>query len=201
MELGKITTRRMSVTELTPADYNPRIMDDRARQGLSNSIDTFGLVQPVIYNERTGNVVGGHQRLYDIVNKGVMETDVVVVDLPPSKEKALNIALNNSNIAGEFTDGLQDLLDEMDVQLKEDLLLDTLELEDKDFDPSKEWEGMPEFENEDETAWQSIHIHFSSEKAIDLFAKLINQPITKKTKTLWFPKEDRKNNTKAYVKE
>lgn len=141
--IGEVFLQRMSVDDLKPADYNPREMSDKAREGLSNSINTFGLLQPIIWNKRTGNVVGGHQRLYDIINKGATETDVVVVDLPLIKEKALNISLNNSAIAGEYTDGLQDLLDEIDNGLKERLMLDTLEIPD--------WESLPELGDEQDT--------------------------------------------------
>ena len=112
--IGHIHLERMSIEQLKPADYNPRTMTDRARTGLSNSIESFGLVQPIIYNKRTEHVVGGHQRLYDIIQKGATETDVVVVDLPEIKEKALNIALNHSGIAGDFeTEKLESLLQEI----------------------------------------------------------------------------------------
>ena len=51
-------------------------------------------VEPVIWNCRTGNVVGGHQRLKVLVDMGQAEIDCVVVDLDLRREKALNIALN-----------------------------------------------------------------------------------------------------------
>ena len=134
--LGRISIETKDVSELKPAEYNPRSMNDKARQGLSNSIDTFGLVQPVIWNKQTGNVVGGHQRLYDLITKGVETTDFIVVDLSMIKEKALNIALNNTAISGEFTDTLQDLLEELDDEIKKDLMLDHLEI--PEFEPMNE---------------------------------------------------------------
>jgi len=51
-------------------------------------------------NKQTGNVVSGHQRLKVLQAYEVEETQVVVVDLPLSREKALNIALNR--IGGVF---------------------------------------------------------------------------------------------------
>jgi hypothetical protein len=68
-------------------------------------------VQPIIVNERTGNVVGGHQRRKTLVAEGVDETDVVVVDLDVAEERALNVALNNQHISGEFTDDLDAMLE------------------------------------------------------------------------------------------
>lgn len=51
----------------------------------------------------------------------------------------------------------------------------------------KEWEGMPEFANEDLDAYRRILMKFDSEKDIEMFSKLIDCKITDKTKTVWFP--------------
>lgn len=73
---------------------------------------TFGYVEPIVWNSRTGYVVGGHQRLGILRDQGVGEVDVVVVDLPPAKERALNVALNR--ITGTFDDAkLADVLREL----------------------------------------------------------------------------------------
>lgn len=103
----------LKISDLTPADYNPRQIDERALKGLDNSIQRWGLVQPIIFNQRTGNVVGGHQRLAILQTRGETEVDCVVVDLPESEEKALNIALNNKGIQGEFTNEVADILSEL----------------------------------------------------------------------------------------
>lgn len=54
----------------------------------------------------------------------------------------------------------------------------------------KEWQGMPEFIQEDLQPYQTIKIHFETEEDVKEFAKLLNQKITIKTKYLWFPKQD-----------
>jgi hypothetical protein len=74
-----------------------------ALAGLQASVERFGLVEPVVWNRRTGRVVGGHQRLKVLQQMGGETTEGVVVDLPEIEEKALNVALNNPAIAGEFT--------------------------------------------------------------------------------------------------
>jgi hypothetical protein len=53
-------------------------------------------------------------------------------------------------------------------------------------DPNKEWEGMPEFENEPK-AIRTLYIHFATNEDINAFAQLIKQRITDKTKSLWYP--------------
>ncbi len=120
---------KMTVKELQPAPYNPRKISDKALDGLTSSIDRFGLVQPIIWNRRTNRVVGGHQRLKVIQAKKETETDVVVVDLDESEEKALNIALNNHHICGEWTEDVEKLLAEIretSPDVYDDLLLDAL---------------------------------------------------------------------------
>lgn len=94
----------MKISELNRADYNPRKISSKAKSGLSKSIDKFGLLNLIIWNRKTGNVVGGHQRLDILVGKGETEADVVVIDVEPADEVALNIALNNPAVAGEYTE-------------------------------------------------------------------------------------------------
>lgn len=94
---------KKNVDELLPADYNPRKdlkPGDPEYEKLKRSIEQFGYVDPVIWNKRTGCVVGGHQRLKVLKDSGITELECVVVDLPLEKEKALNIALNK--ISGDW---------------------------------------------------------------------------------------------------
>ena len=107
---------KRDVSELKAAAYNPRKdlkPGDAEYEKLKRSIQEFGYVEPVIWNKRTGVVVGGHQRLKVMKDLGFTEVDCVVVDLDESKEKALNIALNK--ISGEWdTDLLTSLLKDLD---------------------------------------------------------------------------------------
>lgn len=128
--VGKVNgfpVRRVIVGALQGADYNPREISDEALEGLSNSTDRFGLVQPIVWNKRTQTIVGGHQRLLTLDPES--ETDVVEVDLSLEEEKALNLALNNPHTSGEFTANLGEILQalEQDVpELAVDLRLDAL---------------------------------------------------------------------------
>jgi hypothetical protein len=95
------------------ADYNPRVIDPIAARSLRESIKETGgiLAGSVSFNARTGNVVGGHQRLsQEDVLKGYVpgspDTDywitVCEVDVPLAEEQALNVRLNNTLLQGEF---------------------------------------------------------------------------------------------------
>jgi DNA modification methylase len=108
--------RTMKLADLVPADYNPRKAlkpGDSEYEKLRRSLEEFGCVDPLIWNERAGRLVGGHQRLTVMRDLGWTDADVSVVDLPDDKEKALNIALNK--ISGEWDmDRLRDLLVELE---------------------------------------------------------------------------------------
>ena len=107
---------KVSVEQLRAAAYNPRKTlkpGDPEYEKLKRSISEFGYVEPVIWNKRTGNVVGGHQRLTVMKDLGATEVDCVVVDLDDQREKALNIALNK--IQGDWDkEKLASLLTEFD---------------------------------------------------------------------------------------
>lgn len=99
----RVETKKIS--DLKPAPYNPRQElkpGDTEYEKLKRSLEEFGYVEPVIWNERTGYVVGGHQRLAVLSGLGVSEIDCVIVDMPEAQEKALNVALNK--ISGSWDD-------------------------------------------------------------------------------------------------
>src|SRR6516162_7486069 len=100
-EIQQPTTVRMAVADLKPSPYNPRRIDDASLHALGESIERFGLVEPIIWNKRSGRVVGGHQRLRVLREANVSDVDVVQVDLDDNDEKALNIALNSPLLEGK----------------------------------------------------------------------------------------------------
>ena len=107
----KTTLKRMLITDLKPADYNPRKISESALKGLSVSLLKFGNVQPIVFNKKTKNVVGGHQRLKILQKQGINEVDVVEVNLTEKEEKTLNLTLNNPHIQGVFDGTLNSLID------------------------------------------------------------------------------------------
>lgn len=129
MNKTDLNIERKLIAELVPAPYNPRTISPEALAGLRASVERFGLVEPVVWNRRTGHVVGGHQRLKALQALGEADTQVVVVDLDEIEEKALNVALNSPAIAGEFTPELHALLAEIEAALPDlsnDLRFDDL---------------------------------------------------------------------------
>jgi ParB-like chromosome segregation protein Spo0J len=101
------------LSELSPAPYNPRKISSDALGRLTKSLSELGNLQPITWNAKTGNIVGGHQRLkcYQALQKD--EVDVWAVWLDEKQEKAANLALNK--LSGEFElPQLKDILEELD---------------------------------------------------------------------------------------
>jgi len=95
---------KKNINELIKAEYNPRRMSIATRKALKRSIEKFGYVEPIVWNVRTGRVVGGNQRLNALKELGFETVDVVEVDLNEEEEKQLNLALNK--ISGEWDEAL-----------------------------------------------------------------------------------------------
>lgn len=95
------------------APYNPRKISESAKKKLRKSLKDFGVLQPVVVNKNTMNIVAGHQRIAamdDISGGTVYEIRVCMVDLTEEQEVKANVILNNTGVMGEFDiDALADL--------------------------------------------------------------------------------------------
>lgn len=90
----------------------------------------------------------------------------------------------------EKTNEPASVLDFMDLDEQE-----RLEIEQKDEKEwQKHWIGMPEFEQEDNPPYKKLIVSFRTKEDYQEFAKLIDQSLTEKTKTIWHPKLDRTEN-------
>lgn len=54
----------------------------------------------------------------------------------------------------------------------------------------KEWEGMPEFEQKDLGAEYSVIVSFKTFEDLVAFSKLVDQKITIRTQSIWYPKQE-----------
>lgn len=82
------------------APYNPRRISDHDLKALRRSLRRFDCVEPIVVNQRTERIVGGHQRVKAAEAEGIATLPVVYVDLDERAEQQLNLALNR--IHGEF---------------------------------------------------------------------------------------------------
>ena len=126
--------KKIKITDIVPARYNPRKISNEEYTKLSNSINEYGLVDPIIINLNNNHIIGGHQR-YDVLlekyingNEDYEELQLIrrgeigwifpkgeltVKDL--NHEKSLNITLNK--IQGEFDNiKLSDLMNDLSIE-------------------------------------------------------------------------------------
>jgi len=126
----------MNRAELKAAPYNPRTIDPDARRRLEASIKEDGLLGGLVWNKRTGNIVGGHQRLdaMDQLHEGPnYSVTVAVIDVDPAREKAINVKLNAQSLQGMYdvaklTDLLHEITGEGGIEL-ESTGMDAFELQ------------------------------------------------------------------------
>lgn len=114
-----LDVEKIKITDIIPSDYNPRIMPENESTKLKNSLETFGLVDPIVINLKNNHIIGGHQR-FDVLIDQHLEDNKIFEELNLIKlgdigwvftdtdlkiesedyEKALNLALNK--ISGEW---------------------------------------------------------------------------------------------------
>lgn len=196
-------TITISRSEIKNAPYNPRIMDAAAKKRLKANIAKHGLVAALTWNKRTGNLVGGHQRLeqLDALEKSKdYDLTVCVVDVDEREEAALNVQLNNPSMQGEWDfDKLANMSEEFDLDLRDDLgftesdidfmfegddrfsqLFDTQEGENMRGDLEKVKEarkkGVENLKERNGINWYTV-IVFENEKDRESFLKEISIPI------------------------
>lgn len=85
---------KKKISDLKPAPYNPRKSNEQQEANLKKSLEKFGVVEPIVFNKRTGYIVGGHFRVRELKKLGYKEVECVIVDLNEDDEKELNIRLN-----------------------------------------------------------------------------------------------------------
>ena len=116
-----------SIDDLSPDPGNPRKISADAAAGLGYSIEEFGDLSGLVWNQRTGELVCGHQRLTQLRKKGATfkggavlldgeRFPVRVVDWTRKKQRAANVEANNPHIGGEF-EGLELVLPEIKLDL------------------------------------------------------------------------------------
>lgn len=102
----KFTIERVHRKQIKNAPYNPRQIGDHERKNLKDNLKEKGLLEPLVWNEETGNLVGGHQRLSILDNLSKTgddyALDMSVVHLSERDEKEQNVFFNNPGAQGTY---------------------------------------------------------------------------------------------------
>jgi len=119
----------IELSKLKPAEYNPRQITKKQVKDLKESIEKFGIVDPLIINS-DNTIIGGHQR-FAILNEASKKVDweyppkvpCVILDLSKEQERELNIRLNKSGGEWDF-----DLLSNFEIEELKDWGFKEIEL-------------------------------------------------------------------------
>jgi hypothetical protein len=112
--------------------------------------------------------------------------------------------MEKNNVVVEETTAYENCIGQKETNHKMITLSDFMEIDDTDQQPEidlsdkewkKHWKGMPEYEQEDNPSYKKIYVSFRNEEDYQEFAKLIDQNLSIKTKSIWYPKLDREANS------
>jgi len=132
---------QVKISDLKPAEYNPRALTKKEAKDLKTSLERFGMVEPIVVNKAKGRenvIIGGHQRFYLWKELGNKTMPVVYVDIPDiEKERELNLRLNKNlghwdwDMLANFDENLlrdvgfvSEELDKLSKPIKEDDLIE-----------------------------------------------------------------------------
>lgn len=185
-------TRKIS--ELIKYPKNPRHLTEKQYNDLKQSLEKFNLVETPAIN-LDNKIISGHMRLkiLSILNNQDYIVDVRCPSrlLTEKEFEELNIRFNKNR--GEWDFDI--LANEFDLEKLKDWGFTDRELHLEGFDIPKdnwkdEWQNMPDFEHEDLEGYKQIKVSFQTKEDMDNFSVLINQKITDKTRSIWFPKAE-----------
>lgn len=187
------------IDELHVWKDNPRKNDGEPVKKVVESIRRFGFASPIVAR-RNGEIIAGHTRYKAAQVLKLDRVPVRYMDLDPAEAHLLALADNKLNEFAKWNDAqvaaiLSDFgLPDADLAGWTSAELDKIAsalagggLNGGANDPQEEWAGMPEFVQEDKTSFRSVIIHFKSQDDVNAFAELIEQKLTDKTKSVWFP--------------
>lgn len=194
LPVAELETERLQLSDVLPHPDNPRIHSPEQIEAIMNSLMLDGYIAGSMGIQRSRRrLYKGHGVYEALQGLRCIEADFVVKDLTdaetlallardnalsdmssndPVKLKAISVELQSMSVPIERMGYTMRQINSMQTQ--------------EPIDPSELWNDMPEFEQED-VVYRSFHIHFSTQKDIDEFAKLIGQKITDKARYIWFP--------------
>jgi len=123
---------KVRLEDVIPIPVNDRFIEHKNLKGLRTSLNEFGMVELPVWNKRTKHLLGGNQKFALLCESGIKDSDMIIVDFPEEEESEINLTLNNPEIQGTFTAGVNDLLRTVEVgnkSLYESLNMDKLQKE------------------------------------------------------------------------
>ena len=197
------------------ATTDPHNVNKHTQRGsglLSNSLRKRGAFRSIASagkGVKTPVVMAGNLTLETAADVGFTEVvnvhvtgnqlvNVVRDDLEPNSAAAIALGLEDNEIGKQSYNPDIDILaavmadPAMQALREEDQMLALLVagMSPQFIDYEKEWEGMPEYKQDDIKTFRSIIIHFDKQEDVDKFDKLLELKLTSKTRWSWYPKKE-----------
>jgi hypothetical protein len=196
--------RNVTITHIKDLNHdgkNARAHTVRNVGMLEQALNEVGAARSIVIDE-DGTVLAGNATMDAAVQAGITRVQVVDADGETliavrrtglTDEQKVKLALFDNRVSdlSEWDAGvLAEIAEEIDLSsmfFPHELANILEHAGDAIIDANELWKGMPDFEQEDKEAYQSIHVHFKTKDDVEEFARLVNQTITDKTRFLWFP--------------
>lgn len=185
------------IVDLVPHPENPRQGDVGA---IHTSIEANGFYGAIVVQKATQHVLRGNHTLQAAVHAGAQTVPVLEVDC--DDETALKILLadnRTADLASYDDPALLDLLLRIGGEDHERLVGTGYDADDVDalarlaaagakpLDPNAEWNGMPEFKQDNLDSVFSCVVHFRTPEDAESFFESISRP---KQRSFWWPTDD-----------
>lgn len=199
-----------SIEDLQPDPHNLNTGSERGTYAIATSLERYGAGRSILV-DKEGVVIAGNKTLQEAVEKGFQirtvktsgEELVVVqrtdLDIDSAQGRGLALADNRASevslnwsteelaaLNTEFPEEVGAFFVDWEIEVitnAQDLI---------DADGRALWgDDMPAFEQEDQSAMQTIKVHLATKEDRAAFAAITGQTITEKTKYIWYPAKER----------
>jgi|TARA_Y100000296_G_scaffold23290_1_gene27576 hypothetical protein len=192
-----------NIEDLKPHPRNYKTHPEDQIQHICRSIEENGVYRNIVI-AKDNTILAGHGVVEACRKLKLKSIPVIELPIKSTSPKAIKLLASDNEVShlGEtnerqLSEILKEIMEDGDLLGTgyDEMMLANLAYvtrprdEIKDFDEAKEWLGMPEFENTEK--YPNITIHFRTMENKLAFQKEIGLEITEKTKSVWWPKEER----------
>lgn len=195
----KIVIPKPEMVLISKLIRNPKNVKTHSKAQIHDLVELIKMVgfkDPLVI-DRKFVVWAGHGRLDAAIILEMTEVPCIFLDKLSAKQKKVFLLMDNKvNESNWISENVKFVFD--------DVGADAFSKFETGFDdyfqklmniPEEEWQSMPEFANVDQDSFRRIMIKFDNEKDVQIFAKLLKQMVTARTKWLWFPQKEKNDLT------
>lgn len=193
-----------SISDIRTQRTNANRHSPRGMGHLESSVQADGWIGALTV-AADGETFDGSARI-DVIGSGGFDDPIIVesdgtrpivhvrTDIPTADDpRAVRLGIAANRVAQVNLDWDADVLAELSADVDLSGFWQPWELnallggEDAN-DPSAEWVGMPEFQQDDQTPAYKCIVNFANEEDKQAFERVVGQAIPRHTKSIWYPK-------------